>query len=184
MSARLDLLLVNPSGHRRIYQNLGQDLVAKEPPIWAGLLASHARLRGHSVQILDANAFDLDPQQVAAMVAELQPRLTVVVVYGHNPNASTFVMPGASDVCKAINTHAPGCRTLLVGGHVAALPERTLREESVDFVCSGEGAYTIDELLQALRASEQQPELAKVRGLLWRDGTDLRTNAAAPIVRD
>ena len=184
MSARLDLLLVNPGGHRRIYQNLGQDLVAKEPPIWAGLLASHARLCGHSVQILDANAFDLDPQQVAAMVAELQPRLTVVVVYGHNPNASTFVMPGASDVCHALAVHAPGCRTMLVGGHVAALPERTLREEPVDFVCSGEGAYTIDELLQALRASEMQPELAKVRGLLWRDGKELRTNAAAPIVRD
>lgn len=184
MTARLDVLYVNPGGQRRVYQNLGRDLVAKEPPIWAGLLATHARLRGHSVQILDANALDLSPDQVAAAVQVLQPRLTVVVVYGHNPNASTFVMPGAGEVCTAIAATVPTAPLLLLGGHPAALPERTLREEAVDFVCTGEGAVTIDELVQALRASEQQPELHKVRGLMWWQGDVPVTNAAAPIVRE
>ena len=182
--ARLDLLLVNPGGHRRIYQNLGQNLSAKEPPIWGALLATHARRRGRSVQILDANALDLSPEQVAEAVAALRPRLVVVVVYGHNPNASTFVMPGASDVCQAL---AEGCHelpVLLLGGHVAALPERTLREEQVDFVCAGEGPVTIDELLGALHAGGDRQDLAKVRGLLWWDGDELRQNAAAPIVRE
>lgn len=184
MSAALDVLFVNPGGHGRIYQNLGRDLAAKEPPIWAGLLATFQRRCGHSVQILDANALDLDPAAVATVVAELRPRLVVVVVYGHNPNASTFVMPGASDVCHAIATAAPTQPVLLVGGHVAALPERTLREEPVAFVADGEGAYTIDELLGALAAGGGTTELAKVRGLWWRDGALLRHNAAAPIVRD
>ena len=62
---RLDLLLINPGGHQRIYQNLGRDLVAKEPPIWAGLLATYVRLKGASVEILDQNALDLSPEQVA-----------------------------------------------------------------------------------------------------------------------
>ena len=180
----LDVLFVNPGGHRRIYQNLGSTLTAKEPPIWAGLLATFQRRRGHAVQILDANALDLTPEQVAAVVQELRPRLTVVVVYGHNPNASTFVMPGASAVCHALAEAVPDARTLLLGGHVAALPERTLREEAVDFVCSGEGAYTIDELILALRAGAAPAELAKVRGLLWWDGDELRHNAPSPIVRD
>ncbi len=185
MSARaLDVLFVNPGGHRQIYQNLGSNLTAKEPPIWAGLLATHARLRGRSVQILDANALDLGPADVAAAVRELQPLLTVVVVYGHNPNASTFVMPGASAVCHAIAAEDPDGHLLLLGGHVAALPERTLREEPVDFVCAGEGAYTIDELVMALRANAGPADLAKVRGLLWWDGDVLRSNAPAPIVRD
>ena len=136
-AATLDLLLINPGGHQRIYQNLGRDLVAKEPPIWAGLLATYARRKGASVEILDQNALDLSPEEVAQRVAAVRPRLTVVVVYGHNPNASTFAMPGASDVCKAIALAAPDARVLLLGGHVAALPERTLREEPVDFVCGG-----------------------------------------------
>ena len=183
-NARLDLLLVNPGGHGRIYQDLGRNLAAKEPPIWAGLLATAARQRGHSVGILDSNALDLAPDEVARQVAELAPRLTVVVVYGHNPNASTFAMPGASDVCRAIAAHSPEQRVMLLGGHVAALPERTLREEDVDFVCAGEGAHTIHELLEALAAGGAAAELRKVRGLLWWEGDEVQTNAAAPIVRD
>ena len=180
----LDLLLVNPGGHQRIYQNLGATLTAKEPPIWAALLASFARLRGHQVQILDANALDLTPAQVAAVVGELQPRLCVVVVYGHNPNASTFVMPGAGAVCQALAEACPVVPTMLLGGHCAALPERTLREEAVDFVSGGEGAYTIDDLLGALAAGGTVAELAKVRGLWWWEGEQVRHNPPAPIVRD
>jgi radical SAM superfamily enzyme YgiQ (UPF0313 family) len=181
--AGVDLLLVNPGGRRRIYQDLGQDLAAKEPPIWCGLLATHARGRGRSVEILDANALDLAPAAVAAQVADLRPRLVVVVVYGHNPNASTFAMPGASDICDAIAAHDPAQRVMLLGGHVAALPERTLREENVDFVCGGEGPITIDELLSALAASAHRPELHRVRGLWWWDGDEVRQNPPAPILR-
>ena len=101
---QLDLLLINPGGQRRIYQGLSRELAAKEPPIWAGLLATHARLRGRSVEILDQNALDLSPEEVAERVAALRPTLTVVTVYGHNPNASTFAMPGARDVCAAISS--------------------------------------------------------------------------------
>ncbi len=185
MSRRaLDVLFVNPGGHRRIYQDLGRNLAAKEPPIWAAQLAMHGRLRGRSVAILDANALDLTPAAVGAAVAELRPKLTVVVVYGHNPNASTFAMPGARDACAGIRAADPEGRILLVGGHVAALPERTLREEPADFVCSGEGPYTIDALVSALAADPVAPELARVPGLLWRDGERIVRNAAAPLVRD
>lgn len=183
-SRSLDVLFVNPGSHRRIYQNLGQELAAKEPPIWAAQLAMHARLRGRSVAMLDANALDLSPQQIGAAVAELQPKLTVVVVYGHNPNASTFAMPGARDAIDGIRSADPQGRVLLLGGHVAALPERTLREESVDYVCSGEGPYTIDALVEALSADRSAPELHKVPGLLWRDGERIVRNAPAPLVRD
>ncbi|MBL9078690.1 MAG: cobalamin-dependent protein [Planctomycetes bacterium] len=182
--AGVDLLLVNPGGRGRIYQNLGTELAAKEPPIWAGLLATHARRRGRSVAILDANALDLAPADVAREVEALRPRLVVVTVYGHNPNASTFAMPGATDICDALATAVPEVPVMLLGGHVAALPERTLREENVDFVCGGEGPITIDELLGALAASPQRPELQKVRGLWWWDGDTVVQNPPAPIVRD
>ncbi len=180
----LDVLFVNPGSHRRIYQNLGAELAAKEPPIWAAQLAMHARQRGRSVSILDANALDLTPEQIGTAVAELTPRLTVVVVYGHNPNASTFAMPGARDAIAGIRAADPEGRVLLLGGHVAALPERTLREEDVDFVCSGEGPYTIDALVDALTAERTRPELARVPGLLWRDGDAIVRNIPAPLVRD
>jgi anaerobic magnesium-protoporphyrin IX monomethyl ester cyclase len=94
------------------------------------------------------------------------------------------VMPGAGDVCTTIAAVMPEQRVLLLGGHVAALPERTLREENVDFVANGEGAWTVHELVEALRAGGGAAELARVRGLLWWDGDEVRTNAPAPLVRE
>ena len=120
---RPDVLFVNPGGREKIYQELGQRLSAIESPIWVGLLAQHARTCGLGVEVLDANARGLAPAEVAGRVEELDPSLTVVVVYGHNPNASTHVMPAAGAICTEIARRTPVAPVLLVGGHVAALPE-------------------------------------------------------------
>ena len=93
-----DVVLINPGSRTRIYQSLGARLTAVENPVWAGLIASFVRQRGYSVEIVDAEADDLSPDQAAARIAELAPRLAVVVVYGHQPSASTQNMTGASAV--------------------------------------------------------------------------------------
>src|SRR5262245_44718748 len=99
---RLDLLVINPGGRRQIYQNLSDNLSAKEAPIWVGLFAEHARRKGRSVAVLDANALELSATEAAAYASELKPLLTAVVVYGHNPNASTHVMPAAREICAEL----------------------------------------------------------------------------------
>lgn len=179
---RLDLLLINPGNRMNIYQALGSTLAAIEPPVWAGLFATFVRKRGFSVQILDANAEDLAPEETAERVVDANPLLTAVVVYGHNPSASTQVMPSAGAICAAIKQRSPELKSLLVGGHVAALPERTMREEDATFVSSGEGLHTIVELLQALQAGSS--DYGKVHGLLYRGGGRIVSTPAAPLVRD
>ena len=156
----LDLLLINPSNRKRIYQSLASDLTAIEPPVWAGLMATFVRKQGYSVQILDAGADNLGPEEVAAQVALINPLLTAVVVYGHQPSASTQVMAGGSAVCSAVKKQVPDQKVIMVGGHVAALPERSLREEDADFIASGEGLYTLSELLATLKTG--QPNYNKV----------------------
>ncbi|HEX7449015.1 MAG TPA: cobalamin-dependent protein, partial [Pirellulales bacterium] len=163
----LDLVLVNPASRSQVYQSLGSALTAIENPVWAGLMAEFARRQGLSVELIDAEALELSPRQVAEEVAELNARLAVVVVYGHQPSASTQIMPAAGRVCRAIKDHSPEQAVMLAGGHVSALPERTLREEAADYVAYGEGLWTITELAQALRSS--RPNLSRVRGLWYRD---------------
>jgi len=176
----VDLLLVNPGDKQQIYQKLGSDLSATEPPIWAGMIATFIRNKGYSVQILDANAEELSPIDTAKRIAEIKPVLAAIVVYGQNPSASTMVMPAAGDISKEIKQLTPEQKVLLVGGHVAALPERTLQEENADFTCDGEGPYTILDLLEALRHKEAR--LDKARGLLyWDDGRIVR-NSSAPLI--
>jgi radical SAM superfamily enzyme YgiQ (UPF0313 family) len=178
----IDLVLVNPGGRAETYQSLAARLTAIEPPVWAGLMASFVRRAGHSVAILDANAEELGPGAAAARVAEMRPRLAAVVVYGHQPSASTQVMPAAGAIAKALKTLEPELPVLLIGGHVAALPARTLAEEDADFVAEGEGLHTLVDLLAALGSAH--PELPRVRGLWFREDGEIRRAAPGPLVDD
>jgi len=181
-SPALDIMLINPGGRREAYQGLGGALSGVEPPIWIALLAANARNAGYSVAILDAEAEQLDPEQVARRVADARPLLATTVVFGANPSASTQKMTAAGEICSAVRRADSGIKQMLAGLHVSALPERTLREEAVDFVCEGEGPYTIRGLLDKLRAGES--EFVGVPGLWYRAGGQVKSNGPAPLIAD
>src|SRR5262245_38100866 len=105
--SRLDVVLINPSNRTEVYQSLGKSLAAVEPPVWAGLIATFVRNQGVSVAILDADAENLTPEATASRIREMNPLLAAVVVYGHQPSASTQNMPAAHRVCGAIRSSAP-----------------------------------------------------------------------------
>ncbi|NEO83080.1 MAG: radical SAM protein [Spirulina sp. SIO3F2] len=182
MPSQVDLLLINPNNRKRIYQSLASELTAIEPPIWAGLMATFMRQKGYSVQILDACADNLEPAEIAEQVAAIEPLLVAIVVYGHQPSASTQVMAGGSAVCSAVKKQIPSQKMIIVGGHVAALPERSLREEDTDFIASGEGLYTLSDLITTLKTA--QPDYSQVRGLWYFEGSEVCSNAGAPLVQD
>jgi anaerobic magnesium-protoporphyrin IX monomethyl ester cyclase len=179
---KLDLVLVNPGNRSQVFQSLASDLAAIEPPIWAALIATFIRARGFAVQIVDAEAEGLSFHETATRIIDMDPILTAVIVYGHQPSASTQNMPAAGKLCAQLKERAPNLKTILVGGHVAALPECTLREENVDFTCDGEGTYTILQLLQALR--DEETDFAKVGGLLYRNGDKILHSGPGSLVKD
>jgi radical SAM superfamily enzyme YgiQ (UPF0313 family) len=181
-AASLDLVLVNPASRPRVYQSLGKELAAIEPPVWVGLMAGFVRNRGYSVQIIDAEADELTHEEAAQRVVDMKPRLLAIPVYGHQPSASTQIMPAASSLGSAVKRLAPDLKVIMLGGHVAALPERTLKDEACDFVSNGEGLYTLVELIEALKTSH--PELGKVRDLGYRENGHTVFTAKAPLVTD
>ena len=173
-----DLVLVNPGSRARIYQSLGKRLTAVENPVWAGLIATFVRAKGFSVEIVDAEADELTPEEAASRVNALSPVLVAIVVYGHQPSASTQNMTGASALATAIKNIDPEMPLLMLGGHVASLPERTLADEACDFVSSDEALHTVVDLLMAFKASPE-PDLSRVQGLVYRDpSTSLRAGTA------
>ncbi|MBT4770496.1 MAG: radical SAM protein [Rhodospirillaceae bacterium] len=181
--SKLDLLLIHPGGRDKIYQELGEDLTAIEPPMWCGIIANYIRRKGFSVRIIDSEAEGWGPDTVSDKVAEASPVLVAMIVFGHQPSASTQMMIGAGECCSMIKEKDPDQKIIIVGGHVAALPERTVREESVDFACSGEGPITIRQLIDLLK-SETPEDFSRVEGLVWRDGDEIRTNPPAALIRD
>jgi anaerobic magnesium-protoporphyrin IX monomethyl ester cyclase len=180
---QLDLLFINPSSRVRVYQALGSELAAIEPPVWIGLIATFMKDRGCSVKILDAEAESLGPDEVAERVCRLSPRLVAVIVYGQQPSASTQNMTASGEVCKAIKLRSPDQKILMGGLHPSALPERTMREEAVDFVCQGEGPYTILGLLRSLE-SKRSADYSGISGLWYRDGLTIRSTPPAPVIDD
>lgn len=176
---QIDLVLVNAPGKQRVYQSLANELAAYEPPIWAGLLANYARKHGLSVDIIDAEALQLSYEDTVKAIIDRRPVLTVFVVYGQQPSASTQCMPAAGDVCRMLKETAPELKTLFMGTHSSALPGRTLLEEATDFVCQGEGPTTVRDLVTALK--NNATSYAGIGGLWYRDAQgDVKANPTAP----
>src|SRR5438128_10288751 len=92
------------------------------------------------------------------------------------------MMMSAGQVCAAIKELTPERKLLLCGGHVAAVPQRTLREEAADFVAGGDGLRTVVAVVDALETPV--PSFAKVRGLWDREDDSPRAITDAPLVRD
>ena len=178
----VDVVLVNPGSLKAVYQDLGRDLSAIEPPSLAGLFATYLRRKGASVEVVDAPALNLDPAAAAKAVQALKPVLVVMVVYGFQPSASTQNMPAAGETCRALKELDPGIRILMTGTHPAALPERTLREEAVDFVCDREGPETILRTLEALKA--KATNYRSIPSLWYRVGGTAMSNPEAPLMDD
>jgi anaerobic magnesium-protoporphyrin IX monomethyl ester cyclase len=183
-----DLLLINPGGRGKIYQQLGGELTAVEPPLWCRLIGGYVRDHGYAVEIVDSEALEMGPEALATHVAARNPKLIGLIVFGHQPSASTQQMVGARDACVAIKKINPDIPVIIVGGHVAALPEQTLREEPVDFACNSEGPVTVLQLLEILsqdgRLKPSSIELAEVEGLVFRDDDAICSIQAPELIKD
>jgi radical SAM superfamily enzyme YgiQ (UPF0313 family) len=178
--SQLDILFINTTASQKIYQDLSKDYSAIEPPIWAGMLASHCLKRGFGAEILDCEALRLNDDQAAQQVKKLNPKVACFVVYGQQPSASSQNMHGMVSLAEAVRaTCGKDLKILFVGGHVAALPREVLQRHScVDMVCQNEGVYTISGLLK----TNLKDKLDQVDGLGYRDNGRIVLNRPSPIV--
>ena len=158
-----DLLLINAGGaKKRVYQELSKDYSAVEPPFWAALTSGFVKKKGFTTGLIDANAENLTYDETASAIEEHNPELVNIVVYGQHPSASTQLMTSVGELCKKIKEHNPERKIILTGLHPSAVPEKTILEEKTDFVCEGEGFYTIEGLLN-------KNSLDKIPGLWWKE---------------
>jgi anaerobic magnesium-protoporphyrin IX monomethyl ester cyclase len=178
----VDIVLVKPGSQKQLYGELSSfKLTAIEPPTWAALLAAFLRKQGYSVLLLDAEIENWSYRQTAERIAAANPLAVAIMVSGTNPSASTMNMTGAGAILRDLEELAPQVKTLLAGLHPSALPERTMREETVDFVCQGEGIYTFPALLDALKAGH---DTFSIPGLWFRKDGAIISNPRPPLVQN
>lgn len=179
---QLQVLFVHTNASKKIYQGLSKGLSAVEPPIWAALLANSMRASGyHQIAILDCEAENLSPTESARKIEQYDAKLTVFVVYGQQPSASTQNMQGVHDCLEILKQNNPNRKVLLTGLYPSAVSRKTMQDEKTDFVCQGEGPRTIIPLLQIKDLSDTSL-LSKVPGLWYRDGDKICFTKPAPLI--
>lgn len=178
----LDLLLINPGNKKQMYEKLGSSLSAIEPPLWIGLIAAFIREKGFCVKVIDADTEGWGSEYTAERIIENNPLLAAIGVMGANPSASsTPKMPAVSEISAILKNKSPEIKVALFGIHPSSLPERTLREERVDFICRGESFYTITKLLETLK---QEPEAHNynIKGLWYMKNSTVIANGWGELV--
>ena len=177
-----DVLFIKPGSQKKLYGNLNDfDLTGIEPPFWGAMLAGYMRGRGYSVKMLDAEADELSYDETAARIVAVSPLLTVITVSGTNPSASTMNMIGASEIVKSLKKIDASYKTVFHGLHPSALPELTLTETKVDYVCKGEGFSSLPMLVDALKGGTIA---GNIPGIWSTSGGSLSKSASTPVLAD
>ena len=161
MNRQLDVIFVSPDSSFHAYQALSKDFSAIEPPTWALLLAQSCRAKGYGVAILDCGAERLSVEDSVKRIAEANPRLVCMVIYGQNPNSGTTNMIGATALSRSLKLQYPGYTVCFVGSHTSALPMEVLALDCVDLILLNEGVYALHNLLQ----TDLKTGLVKVKGI-------------------
>lgn len=178
---KTDIVLINPGDRKKTYQDLGKDYSAIEPPFWIAVIAAYLRNNNFTVEIIDANAEDITPDETSNMVNDLNPLLTAVIVYGSQPSASTQNMTIAGKICSALKQNT-STKVAIGGLHPSALPRRTLIEEDVDFLIEGEGFFTLINLIDELK--KRKPNHSSIPGLWYWDNDIIMNNPRAQVIEN
>jgi radical SAM superfamily enzyme YgiQ (UPF0313 family) len=176
----IDILFINPGDRKAVFQDLGKDLTAIEPPFQIASYASFLRKEGFNVAILDANAENISPEETAKKVKELNPLLVALIVYGNQPSASTQNMTISGRIVTAVKDTTDS-KVVMGGLHPSALSKRTLEEENADFIIEGEEQIPLKELLACLKSDN---DLSKVSGLWYKENDQIKNNPKAKLIDD
>ncbi|MCT7516355.1 B12-binding domain-containing radical SAM protein [Aliarcobacter cryaerophilus] len=176
----LDIVFINPGDRKVIFQDLGKDITAIEPPYLTLSFATYLETKGFSVKIIDANAENISPEETLERIKVLNPSLIALMVYGSQPSASTQNMTIAGKVATTIKKD---CNIPIVMGglHPSALPNKTLQEESVDFVIEGEEQIPLEQLLIQLKTNQ---DFSKVEGLWYYDNNIIKNNTKGKLIEN
>lgn len=153
------VLLVNPRS--TFVDELAQKVF---PPVNLLYLAAALRRQGHEPHLLEANAFSLSDEELAARARALRPHVIGLPLY-------TDILAQVHRMTESLARACPEAHLVLGGPHPSSWPRRTLEQfPRVTALLRGEAEHSLPELCQRLARGEP---LHEVPGVVYRgaDGT-------------
>lgn len=149
-------------------------------PLGCLYLLSALERAGISAEFRDYQLFafdDDDPLRIGRLQSFLSDPAPVIGV-----SCMVSMLPFVLLGTRRFKEEHPDCTLVLGGpGPSGAAEEIVAAMPWVDVVVRGEGEVTLIELMRALQAGG---DLGAVRGITWRDGSEVRHNPARPRIQD
>ena len=132
------------------YELVGNDpVIIKDqqgvyPPLGILYMAAYLKATGkYEMSVIDAQAEDLNHEQVAQKVKEIDPDITGLT-------AMTFTLVDVKLTVQAIRRLCPDTKIVIGGPHTAIFPEECFEKNGLnaDYVIVGEGEKTLDRLAE------------------------------------
>jgi radical SAM superfamily enzyme YgiQ (UPF0313 family) len=143
--------------------------------MWLSYAAAYAEKEGYTIDLIDAPAAGHTLDYVFKRVRDFSPGLIVV-------ETSTPSIYNDAGVCERIKEAAPETFILLVGTHVSALPEDSLKlSSSIDAVAVGEYDYTVKEVAEVCSGKR---DIESVKGICYRSPEKIMCNERRPLIED
>jgi anaerobic magnesium-protoporphyrin IX monomethyl ester cyclase len=176
----MKILALNPPFHTGFSRSQRSPAVIKSGvmyyPIWLSYATGVLEQDGFNVKLVDAPADGQNLECVLQLVDEFQPRLLVM-------DSSTPSIYNDIAVAESIKARLPELFVLIVGPHVSALPDETLRiSPVVDAVARGEYDFTVRDVARWLDGGG---EFGSILGISYLNPNgEVVNNLNRPLIRD
>ena len=168
------ILLVHPN-----YHSGGAEIAGNWPPAWVAYLTGAARSAGFDdVHFIDAMTDNVEDDDLRARIAELKPDLVGV----------TSITPSiykAERVLELAQEAHPAALRVLGGVHATFMYKQVLSEApQVDCIVRGEGEEIFVALCNAVADGRWLQDRDKIKGIAYRNGSEITATEAAPTIKD
>lgn len=164
MKRGIKVLFLNPPFHKRFSREQRSPAVTKSNtlyyPKWLASAAGVAVKKGFSVDLLDAPAEGRDVKFIIDRIEKNQ--IGAIVCDTSTPSIYNDI-----SVAKRIKEKNSKIMICMVGRHVSALPEETMKLcDAIDVIAMREYEFTVCDWLDAIECGAK---MDSVKGLVWRD---------------
>ena len=161
---QVDILFVNPPVSQE--ERYGIKLKAGGQTLQTGLavLAAITRAKGYNTRVLDATALELSYDEAVNEICKINPKYIGIT-------AVTISIFNAVEIIKRLRAKNKNYTIFLGGSHITAVPKETFKRfQEIEIGVIGEGDITV---LELIKACDDNEDLSKIKGLVFRRGKEL-----------